>query len=173
MGILIEKLINEAKEIIVKYPKTKSAILPLAHLAQDNEGYLSKEAMQDIATLLDLEEAEVNGTCTFYTMFKFEPVGKLLVSVCTNVTCLVNGGPELLDEINDKYKDSKDVTVEEVECLANCDEAPCLQVNYAFHNKVESGSASEIIEEYLTEKRVARGISGGHKATQGKVKDND
>lgn len=163
MGIILESLLDEAKKIVDQYPQARSAILPLAHLAQDNEGYLSKSAMQDIAQLVGVEEAAVNETCTFYSMFKFKPVGKLLISVCTNVTCLVNGGPELLDGLNNKYKNSKEVFIEEVECLAACDEAPCLQVNYAFHNKLTLDEAVETIEGYLSNERVARGISGGVK----------
>ncbi len=81
--------LRQAREIIARYPRPKSAILPLAHLAQDIDGWLSPEAMDEIATLVGVTSAEVQGTCSFYTMFKREPVGKLLVSVCTNVTCLV------------------------------------------------------------------------------------
>ena len=74
-------------------------MLPLLHLAQDQDGYVTPEAIEEIADLLDLTPALVLGTCSFYTMFKREPVGKLLVSVCTNVSCLVNGGPDLLDHL--------------------------------------------------------------------------
>ena len=88
-----------AREIIAKYPQKKSATLPLLHLAQDQDGHVTPEAIEEIADLLDLTPALVLGTCSFYTMFKREPVGKLLVSVCTNVSCLVNGGPDLLDHL--------------------------------------------------------------------------
>ena len=81
------------------YPHKKSAVLPLLHLAQDQDGWVTPDAIEEIADLLDLTPALVLGTCSFYTMFKREPVGKLLVSVCTNVSCLVNGGPELLDHL--------------------------------------------------------------------------
>jgi NADH-quinone oxidoreductase subunit E len=149
-----------ARETIMRYPHKKSAVLPLLHLAQDQDGYVTPEAMEEIAALLDLTPALVLGTCSFYTMFKREPVGKLLVSVCTNVSCLVNGGPDLLEHLQRRYAADSDVTVEEVECIAACDLAPVLQVNYEFHGPLTDESASELIDEYKQGKRVARTISG-------------
>lgn len=151
---------EKALSIIAQYPYTKSAILPLAHLAQDQDGYLSEDAMREIAELVSVTPAEVNGTCSFYTMFKREPVGKLLVSVCTNVTCLVVGGPEIHETLSEKYATDDEVTVEEVECLAKCDGAPCFQVNYEFVEKITPEQAIEVVEEYKSGTRVARTISG-------------
>jgi NADH-quinone oxidoreductase subunit E len=153
-----------AQEIIGQYPRAKSAILPLAHLAQDQDGWLSRDAMEEIAGLVGVTPAEVQGTCSFYTMFKRDPVGKLLVSVCTNVTCLVVGGPEVYEHLTDKYATDPDVSVEEVECLAACDGAPCLQVNYEYHLGLTPESAEDIVEQYKRGELVARGISGGARA---------
>lgn len=152
---------TRAEAIISRYPRAKSAILPLAHLAQDQDGHLSREAMAEIAELTETTPADVFGTCTFYTMFKLEPVGKLVVSVCTNVTCLVLGGPELYEDLNTKYADDTDVFVEEVECLAACDGAPCFQVNYDFHLDQTTTSALDVIDAYKRGERRARGVSGG------------
>jgi NADH-quinone oxidoreductase subunit E len=151
---------RRAKEIIARYPHPKSAMLPLLHLAQDREGWVSPAAMEDIAELLDLTPALVLGTCSFYTMLKREPVGKLVVSVCTNVSCLVNQGPELYDALRLRYLDDEEVTVEEVECLAACDMAPVLQVNYEFHNQLTPDAAIELIEQYKRGELTARTISG-------------
>ncbi len=151
---------EKALAIIAQYPYTKSAILPLAHLAQDQDGYLSEDAMREIAELVQVTPAEVNGSCSFYTMFKREPVGKLLVSVCTNVTCLVVGGPEIHSKLAKKYAMDEDVTVEEVECLAKCDGAPCFQVNYEFVEKVTPDEAVVVVEEYKSGARTPRTISG-------------
>lgn len=151
---------EKALEIIARYPKTKSAILPLAHLAQDQDGWLSDDAMREIAELVQVTPAEVNGTCSFYTMFKREPIGKFLVSVCTNVTCLVVGGPEIHETLVKKYGLDSEVTVEEVECLAKCDGAPCFQVNYEFVEKVSPQEAIVVVEEYKNGTRQARTISG-------------
>ena len=128
-GVVMTTFFSEAnraraKEIVARYPRPKSAILPLAHLAQDQEGWLTSEAMDEIAELTGVTSAEVQGTSSFYTMFKRRPCGKLLVSVCTNVTCLVTGGPEILEHLEEHYATDPDVTVEEVECLAACGARP-------------------------------------------------
>jgi NADH-quinone oxidoreductase subunit E len=149
-----------ARTTIAKYPQRKSAVLPLLHLAQDQDGYVTPGAIEEIADLLDLTPALVLGTCSFYTMFKRAPVGKLLVSVCTNVSCLVNGGPDLLDHLQRRYAEDSDVTVEEVECIAACDLAPVLQVNYEFHGPIRGGDAETLVDDYKQGKRVARTISG-------------
>ena len=149
-----------AKEIVARYPRAKSAILPLAHLAQDQEGWLSPAAIDEIAELAEVTSAEVQGTCSFYTMFKRRPCGKLVVSVCTNVTCLVTGGPEILEHLEEHYANDLDVTVEEVECLAACGGAPSMQVNYEFHEKLTRESAQRLVEEYRAGTRQARTISG-------------
>src|SRR5205823_12705261 len=145
---------------IAQYPRPKSAILPLAHLAQDQDGWLSTEAMDEIAVLVGVTPAVVFGTCSFYTMLKRRPCGRLIVSVCTNVTCLVTGGPEILDHLEERYASESDVTVEEVECLAACDGAPALQVNYEFHERVSPDSAEDIVESYRSGARRARTVSG-------------
>ncbi|MGB2757874.1 MAG: NAD(P)H-dependent oxidoreductase subunit E [Acidimicrobiia bacterium] len=150
-----------AREILAQYPSAKSAILPLAHLAQDQDGYLSREAMNEIAELVGETSAQVLSTCSFYTMFKRDPVGRLVVSVCTNVTCLVTGGPEILGHLERVYAGDPDVTVEEVECMAACGGAPSMQVNYEFHEGLTPESAEQIVEEYRSNTRVARGVSGG------------
>lgn len=149
-----------AREIIARYPVAKSATLPLLHLAQDQDGWVSPEAMEEIGRLLDLTAAQVLGVCSFYTMFKREPVGRLVVSVCTNVSCLVNGGPELLRGLDDRYLDDDDVHVEEVECIAACDLAPAMQVNYDFHGPMTSEAAETLIDEYKRGTRVPRSVSG-------------
>jgi NADH-quinone oxidoreductase subunit E len=152
--------LTRAREIVARYPRPKSAILPLAHLAQDQNGWLSQEAMEQIAELTGTTAADVLGTCSFYTMLKRRPCGKLVVSVCTNVTCLVVGGPEVLDHLEERYASEPDVTVEEVECLAACGGAPALQVNYEFHERVSPDTAEEIVEAYRSGARRARTVSG-------------
>jgi NADH-quinone oxidoreductase subunit E len=151
---------TRAEEVLARYPFAKSAILPLAHLAQDEDGWLSPAAMREIAELTGTTPADVFGTCSFYTMFKLRPSGKLIVSVCTNVTCLVTGGPQVLEALEEKYAADPDVTVEEVECLAACGGAPALQVNYEFHENVTAETAEQIVEEYKRGDRAARTVSG-------------
>ena len=159
-GFFTEANRVRAKEIVARYPYAKSAILPLAHLAQDQAGWLSNEAMVDIAELTGETAAIVLGTCSFYTMFKRRPCGRLLVSVCTNVTCLVTGGPEVLEHLDGVYATDPEVEIEEVECIAACGGAPAMQVNYEFHEKLDPEAAAEIVEQYKRGELTARTISG-------------
>src|SRR5258708_3759798 len=124
---------RNARELISRYPHPKSALLPLLHLAQDRDGWVTPDAMREIAAILELTPAQVFGVCSFYSMYKRTPCGRFVVSVCTNVGCLLNGGPELFSHLSDRYADDEDVLVEEVECIAACDRAPVLQVNYEYH----------------------------------------
>ena len=117
--------------------------------------------MREIAGLVGVTPAEVNGTCSFYTMFKRRPCGRYVVSVCTNVTCLVLGGPEILEHLEERYADDGDVTVEEVECLAACGNAPSMQVNYEFHEHLNPEVAAAIVDDYKSGVLTARGVSGG------------
>ena len=160
MSFFDEANLAKARAILARYPRPKSAILPLAHLAQDQNGWLSPEAMEQIAVLTETTAADVLGTCSFYTMFKRRPCGKLVVSVCTNVTCLVTGGPEILEQLETRYALDEDVTVEEVECLAACGGAPSMQVNYEFHEKLTPEMAESLVEDYKSGRRTARTISG-------------
>ena len=151
---------RRAEQIAGRYPHSKSATLPLLHLVQERDGWVTPQGIEDVAEFLGLTPALVLGTCSFYTMLKRRPCGKLVVSVCTNVTCLVVGGPEVLDHLEARYASEPDVTVEEVECLAACDGAPALQVNYEFHERVSPSTAVDIVEEYRSGARRARTVSG-------------
>jgi len=146
--------ITLAHEIIDRYPVARSAMIPLLHLAQEQDGYVSDEAMTHIAELVDATPAEVLGTCSFYEMFKREPVGEYLVNVCTNISCLLTGGEELLEQLEEKLgvkagsttPDGK-FTLEDVECIAACTEAPCLQVNYRYFHKVSHDQVEELLDD--------------------------
>lgn len=158
--VLTDENLAEAREIIARYPHAKSALLPLLHLVQAQEGWISTDAMREIAGLLGIQPVEVLGTCSFYTMFKRDPVGRLVVSVCTNVSCYVNGGSELHDSLQQRYAEDPDVTVEEVECLAACDQAPVLQVNYEYHGALTPEVAEGLIDDYKAGRLRPRTISG-------------
>jgi len=155
---------RRAEQIAGRYPQSRSATLPLLHMVQDRDGWVTPQGIEDVAEFLGLTPALVLGTCSFYTMFKTAPVGRLVVSVCTNIACLVNGGPELYEHLRREYAASDDVFVEEVECLAACDLAPVLQVNYEFHGPLTGETAVALVERYRAGELKARTISG---ATRG------
>ena len=154
MARLNAQNVEQAKAIIKRYPRSRSALIPLLHIAQEQDGWVSPEAMEHIAELLDLAPAEVLGTCSFYEMFKREPVGKYVVNVCTNISCQLLGGEELLGHCEKALgvkagSTTADglVTLEEVECIAACTEAPALQVNYRYFHKVSQAYAEELLRD--------------------------
>ena len=143
-----------AAEIIGRYPRPKSALIPLLHLAQEQDGYVTDDAMEHIAELVGVTPAEVLGTCSFYEMFKLEPVGTYLVNVCTNISCLLMGGEELLDHAEQTLgikagSTTADglFTLEDVECIAACTEAPCLQVNYRYRHRVTNDDFDQLVDD--------------------------
>jgi NADH-quinone oxidoreductase subunit E len=150
----------QAAEIVARYPVKRSALMPLLYAVQERDGYVTEEGMAEVAGYIDLTPAEVLGVCSFYSMFKREPSGRLLVSVCTSLTCLVEGGPELLAHLERRYADDPDVTVEEVECLAASDGAPVMQVNYEFHERMTPAEAERIVEDYKSGRLTPRSLSG-------------
>ena len=149
-----------AEEIIDRYPVRRSALIPLLHLAQEQNGHLTEEAMEHIADLVGVTAAQVLGTASFYEMFKREPVGDYVVNVCTNISCLLRGGEELLEHLERRLgvkagsttTDGK-FTLEDVECIAACTEAPCIQVNYRYFHRVTPEAVDELIYDLRAGKR--------------------
>jgi NADH-quinone oxidoreductase subunit E len=130
---------QRAEELIALYPRKRSAMLPLLHLAQEQDGYLTDEGIAEVAELTDTTPADVRGTASFYEMYHLEPVGKYVVSVCTNIACLLRGGEEMLEHASatlgcavGSTSDDGLFTLEEAECLADCDFAPCVQINHRY-----------------------------------------
>ena len=143
-----------AREIISRYPRIKSATIPLLHLAQEQDGYVADDAMEHIAELTNTTPAQVLGTCSFYEMFKRQPVGKYLVNICTNISCQIMGGEELLHHAEESLgikggSTTPDglFTIEDVECIAACTEAPCLQINYRYFHKISNDQFDEVIAD--------------------------
>jgi NADH-quinone oxidoreductase subunit E len=143
-----------AREIIGRYPRPKSALIPLLHLAQEQEGYVAEDAMEHLAELVGATPAEVLGTCSFYEMFKREPVGTYVVNICTNISCLLMGGEELLAHAEETLgirsgstTPDGTFTIEDVECIAACTEAPCLQVNYRYRHKITHDSFDALVDD--------------------------
>jgi NADH-quinone oxidoreductase subunit E len=130
---------ERAKELVALYPQPRSALIPLCHLAQEQDGWLRPEAVEEIAELCGVTAAEVQGTATFYDMLHTEPVGTYVVSVCTNIACMLGGALELLEHAESALgvraggtTTDGVFTLEESECLADCDRTPCVQVNHRY-----------------------------------------
>ena len=154
MARLSSENVELAREIIARYPRSRSALIPLLHVAQEQDGWVTEDAMDHIAELLDLTPAEVLGTCSFYEMFKREPVGTYLVNVCNGISCMLLGSGDLLAHAEQKLgvkagatTDDGMFTLHEVECIAACDGAPCLSVNYRYQLDVSHAGFDELIDE--------------------------
>ncbi len=145
-----------AEALVELYPEARSATIPLCHLAQEQGGYLSKEAMSEIAELTKTSPVEVLGAASFYDMLHTEPVGTYLLGVCTNIACLLQGGEELLEsakevfgvEVGETTEDGK-FTLEEVECLALCDQAPCAVVNYRYFGSLDRAALERLRDDLV------------------------
>jgi NADH-quinone oxidoreductase subunit E len=154
MARLSEANVHVAREIIARLPRAKSALIPLLHLAQEQDGYVTDDAMRHIAELLELEPAEVYGVATFYEMFVFEPCGRYRVNVCTNISCQLLGAWELLEHAEERLgvkagSTSPDgmFTLEDVECIAACTEAPAIQVNYRYRHQVTPDQLDALLDD--------------------------
>jgi NADH-quinone oxidoreductase subunit E len=142
-----------ARDIIAKYPRSRSALLPLLHLVQAEDGYLTKAGLAFCAAQLGLTEAEVTAVATFYSMYRRTPTGEYLVGVCTNTLCAIMGGDAILDSLQEhlgihagQTTDDGRVTLEHVECNAACDYAPVIMVNWEFFDNQTPSSARELVD---------------------------
>ena len=157
-GVFDEVTSTRAKEIIARYPQSRSALLPLLHLVQSVEGHVSQDGIRFCADALELTTAEVSAVATFYTMYKRTPCGEHLVSVCTNTLCAALGGDAIYRRLQEKLgtdgeplgheETSADgaITLEHAECLAACDLAPVIQVNYEFYDNQDVDKAEELVD---------------------------
>ncbi|MBM3720535.1 MAG: NADH-quinone oxidoreductase subunit NuoE [Actinobacteria bacterium] len=139
--------------IIKRYPRSRSAIMPLLHLAQARDGYVTPESIEVIAEKLSLETAEVSAVATFYTQYKRKPVGEYHVGVCTNTLCAVMGGDAIYESIlehlsidNDEVTSDGKVSVEHIECNAACDYAPVVMVNWEFYDNQTVASTKDLVD---------------------------
>jgi NADH-quinone oxidoreductase subunit E len=140
---LFLELRPQCAALIAQYEESRSALIPMAHLFQEHEGYLSQNAIVAIAFLLELTPAVVESTVSFYTLFFRKPVGKYMLQVCRNLSCIINGAEEIMAYFRERLgighlETTADglFSYEEAECLAACDQAPCMQVNLEFVYKL-------------------------------------
>jgi len=157
----LTRLRADAAEITGRYPRARSALLPLLHLVQSEEGYVSDDGIVFCAEVLGLSETEVRGVTSFYTMYKDHPVGEYQLGVCTNTLCAIMGGDEIYaalaehlgadphadDEHHDILSPDGKVGVERVECNAACDYAPVIMVNWEFFDNQTPDSARKLVDD--------------------------
>ena len=145
----LSRIIEERK----KYPTSLAAIMPVLYIAQEQNGFISNEVMEEIAAVLNIDKVNVLSAVTFYTMYHTRPVGKYHIQVCTNVSCMLRGAYEIWDSVKDKLgidhlqvtPDSK-YSLEEVECMGACGYAPMIAVNEDYFENLNKEKVFEIID---------------------------
>ncbi|MGA5766635.1 NADH-quinone oxidoreductase subunit NuoE [Streptomyces pseudogriseolus] len=148
------RLETDARAIVARYPDSRSALLPMLHLVQSEEGHVTRTGMQFCADMLGLTTAEVTAVATFYTMYRRRPSGDYQVGVCTNTLCAVMGGDAIFEELQEHLgvgngettADGK-VTLEHIECNAACDFAPVVMVNWEFFDNQTPESARRMVDD--------------------------
>ncbi|HEU5144137.1 MAG TPA: NADH-quinone oxidoreductase subunit NuoE [Dermatophilaceae bacterium] len=158
---VLEQLQRDAAEVIARYPQKRSALLPLLHLVQSVDGYVTGRGVAFCAELLDLTEAEVSGVATFYTQYKRHPNGEYTVGVCTNTLCAIMGGDQIWDTVSehlgvghDETTEDGKVTLERIECNAACDFAPVVMTNWEFFDNQTPDSTVRLVDDLRAGKDV-------------------
>lgn len=152
--VLSEKFYKEVERLKPRYPTNQAVLIPALHLAQREHGWLSGEVMDEIAGVVDIPPPVVREVASFYAMFNFKPVGKYHMKFCTNISCMLRGGEELMEhaltklnvKLGETTKD-KLFTVAEEECLGACGTAPCVQINDDYHENMTKEHLDRLLSE--------------------------
>lgn len=155
------RLESDAREVIARYPGSRSALLPLLHLVQSEDGHVTRTGIRFCAEMLGLTTAEVTAVSTFYTMYRRKPSGDYQVGVCTNTLCAVMGGDAIFEDLkqhlgvgNDETTEDGKVTLEHIECNAACDFAPVVMVNWEFFDNQTPESARRLVDDLIAGREV-------------------
>jgi NADH-quinone oxidoreductase subunit E len=154
--VLDSKYNEHIQKIFARYPDKRSAVMPLLYVAQEQYGYVSRQAIEDVAELCELDPTQVNSIAGYYTMYRESPKGKYWLQVCTDLPCALRGADKFYEGLQQKlgldhHKDTTDdgmFTVEHVTCLAACDKAPMLQCNFHFHENLDLEKMDALIAEW-------------------------
>jgi NADH-quinone oxidoreductase subunit E len=172
--VLSEVARGQAERIIAKYPTRRSALVPLLYLVQSEAGWVPRQGMREVGELLGITTAEVEAVATFYTMLKLHPCGKYVLSICTNPSCSLFGGRALYEQAKERLgpgaehvTDDGLFTLEEEECLAACDKAPVVAVNYLFFDRV----TPEQLEQMIGSIRVGQVPEASRGGVPGELKE--
>lgn len=163
MPSLRNKAKNEISAILSKYPTKRSAVLPLCHLAQKEYGYMSAEAVREVAEILELDPTEVQGLVGFYALLREEPHGRHIIEICNDLPCALRGADQFVEHVCKKLgvdvgetTEDEHFTVETVMCVAACDKAPVAQINLEYYENLDPKAFDEIVKRLRNEANSAK-----------------
>lgn len=146
--------LEKINKAVLKYPEKKAAIMSALWIAQEQNGWISQEVMNEVASVLDLHPEDVLGVVTFYTMYHQKPMGKYHLQVCTNVSCMLRGAYDIYENVKKnlgidhmQVTENKLFSLEEVECMGSCGTAPMIAINEDYHENISSEKVIKIIDE--------------------------
>ena len=158
MSIFSAQLAARFDALVDRYPLRRSALVPMLLYAQDEIGYLSDAVIAEVANRIGITELDVRNVATYYSMLRFKPAGRFNVQVCTNISCMLRGGYQIYEHLQEKLGvGHQGVTIdgvfslEEVECIGACCWAPAMQVNYAFHDELTIDRVDRVIADYRSQ----------------------
>lgn len=167
MGVLSDAAVSRIGEFVAKYPERRSALLPALHVAQNEIGWLSREAMEEVAEILELDWDQVEEVASFYTMYYKQPVGTYVLEVCKTLPCSILGADEIIEYIGQKLGIEPGETTSDgmftlfrVECLAACHRAPVMQVNHRYYQNLTREKVDGLIEAARQQQLQIAGMPG-------------
>jgi NADH-quinone oxidoreductase subunit E len=150
---LTDQTKKKIEEMASRYASREAALLPVLHLVQNETGYISQQEEQLVAEILDIKPIQVKEVVTFYTMYNREPIGKYHIQVCSNLSCSLLGAESLIQHLKDKLgiqvgetTEDKKFTLSTVECLGACEHAPCMMVNFDYHENLDKQKIDQILD---------------------------
>jgi NADH-quinone oxidoreductase E subunit len=174
LSVLRENAPEEIEAILAKYPTKRSAVLPLCHLAQMQYGYMSPDAVRDVADLLELDPTEVQSLVGFYSLLRERPTGKYVIEICADLPCALRGANRLVDHVCKKLgvqpgETTPDglFTVEKVMCVAACDRAPVAQINLEYFEHLDPSRVDALLEELVSDFNADMGDTDGDSRPRG------
>ena len=164
---LAEKHHDEIQHHLAKYPDKRSAVMPLLYIAQEEYGYLTREAIQEVAAILDLEPTQVYSIIGFYTMYYDRPKGKFLVQVCNDLPCALRGADEFTEKVSEHLgievgETTEDglFTLENIMCIAACDNAPVMQIDFKYYEELDEDKLKRILDDLRHSTAAAEAFKG-------------
>jgi NADH-quinone oxidoreductase subunit E len=164
---LVEKYHDRIQHHLDKYPDKRSAVMPLLYIAQEEYGHLTRDSIAEVAAILELEPTQIHSIIGFYTMYYDQPKGKYLVQVCNDLPCALQGADEFTEKVSEylgikvgEMTEDGLFSLENIMCIAACDKAPVMQVNFKYYENLDEEKAKRVLEELRHSTKAAEAFRG-------------